>query len=735
MKDIRPLISSNFEESTEYYTVEEFLGIYDKFIGAWRDTPRFKKIAYVDVPAAFDIETTSSTNENGEKAAWMYVWQFGIAGAVIIGRKWEDFQRLIDFLSKYFSLSDKRRLLVYVHNLEFEFAFIARRFEWANVFAVDRRRPLYALTMSGIEFRCSYLQTGLSLEKVGENLLTYKIRKLKGDLDYDLVRTADTPLTEQEIAYCVNDVKVLMAWECEKAVEVGGIQKIQLTKTGEVRAYVRKMCYGSGKGASGRYHNLMKELTLDPDEYRMLKKAFTGGFTHASSLYSGKVLENVSSIDFTSSYPAVMVAEQYPMGRAIYGPPKDREEFEKWLRIYCCVFDVCFTNIRPKIYTEHPLSFSKCKTEGDVVKDNGRIIFADKVYTTVTEQDWFILSAFYDWDNFQISKNFYRYPKAYLPKPIIESILTFYEAKTALKGVPGKEAEYMVGKGMLNGVYGMTVTDICKDEQIFNGFEWEQQPVNIDEAIDNYNNSKNRFLFYPWGVWVTAYARRNLFSGIVAIGEDYIYADTDSIKCLNIEKHQEYISKYNKRIKEKISTALKEQGFDPSRAAPKTIKGEEKPLGVWDDDGHYDKFKTLGAKRYLTETDGKISLTLAGVGKKAGREFLENLKAGTVYIDGKKKRPVEPFRAFTEGIMFPGVYFITPPAKSGPEARKSGSGKLIRTYIDEHKSGTAVDYLGNIGRWEEYTAAHLSPADYSLTLAEDYRDLLLSLAENTVSVY
>ena len=33
--------------------------------------------------------------------------------------------------------------------------------------------------------------------------------------------------------------------------------------------------------------------------------------------------------------------------------------------------------------------------------------------------------------------------------------------------------------------------------------------------------------------------------------------------------------------------------------SPKTIKGETKTLGVWDFDGFYTDFKTLGAKRYI----------------------------------------------------------------------------------------------------------------------------------------
>ena len=80
-----------------------------------------------------------------------------------------------------------------------------------------------------------------------------------------------------------------------------------------------------------------------------------------------------------------------------------------------------------------------------------------------------------------------------------------------------RNVEYLGSKEMVNAAYGMTVTDICRDEIIYDEssqMDWEKQKPNIEDAIEKYNKSARRFLFYPWGVWVTAYARRNLFSGL-----------------------------------------------------------------------------------------------------------------------------------------------------------------------------------------------------------------------------
>ena len=49
-----------------------------------------KKISWYNVPAAFDIETSSFYSQ-GEKQANMYIWQFGILNWVTYGRTWDEF--------------------------------------------------------------------------------------------------------------------------------------------------------------------------------------------------------------------------------------------------------------------------------------------------------------------------------------------------------------------------------------------------------------------------------------------------------------------------------------------------------------------------------------------------------------------------------------------------------------------------------------------------------------------
>lgn len=667
-----------------------------------------KKQEYYNAPCAFDIETTSFYNEL-DKAGVMYEWTLGCAGLVIIGRRWDEFIYCLTSLAEALELNKNKHLIVYVHNLSFEFQFIRCYLNWSNVFAIDERHPIKAITRSGIEFRCSYALSGNALAKIGEDLTTYKVKKLVGDLDYSLIRHSETPLTDKEIAYCVNDVKVVMAYIQEKIEQDGDITKLQLTKTSYVRKFCRNSCYYFDAGHRKKsykffnYRKLMNSLTITADEYLMARRAFQGGFTHANAFRANKVIEDVTSWDFTSSYPAQIVANKFPMskGELLEHIRTDDDEFNNNIKMYCCVFDVRLTNVRSKLWQDHPISLSKCRAEGKWVVDNGRIVSADVLMTTITEQDYFTYSEFYEWDSVEI-RNFRRYRRWYLPKDFIIAVLTLYSDKTRLKGIEDKIVDYQRAKEQLNSCYGMMVTDIVRDQNVYDceSDEWGIKESDIDKEIKKYNDSKNRFLFYLWGIYVTAYARRALFTGIKACGSDYIYSDTDSIKITNSDKHLEYIHSYNEAITNSIEEALKAQKIDVDMANPVDINGEHHPLGVWDFDGHYKRFKTLGAKRYMVEKDdGRVSITVSGVNKKFAVPYIQSLKR-------------DVFDNFADGLEIPGDY----------------TGKSTHTYIDTPVHGIITDYTGRTLEVDSLSSIHLEKAEYKLSMSGylDYIDYILT---------
>lgn len=662
-----------------------------------------KRVEYYNVPAGFDIEVSSfyqGEKKPENKRGIMYIWQFGIFNLVTTGRTWKEFEVLISMVQKILSLNENRRLVVYVHNLPYEFQFIRKHFDWEEVFILTERKPVYATT-GGIEFRCSLkLAGGKSLANVAKDLQKYKVEKAVGNLDYEQIRTPLTPLTEKELLYCENDIRVILCYIQEKIEQDGDITKIPLTNTGYVRNYCRKECYSRWKP----YRKVMESLTLEADEYSQLKRAFQGGFTHANAHYVGKVLDKVGSHDFTSSYPAVMVLEKFPMAKAEYiSNGINESELMELLITRCCLFDIEIWGLMPKLFHEHPISRYKCPVCENAIVDNGRIVMAEHIITTITEQDFFVYTEFYTWDRIEI-KNLRTYQKNYLPKNFVQSVLNLYEKKTVLKDVEGEEINYMISKNMINAAYGMMVTDPIRDELMYSDNTFYTIPKNIAEGIDKYNTNIRRFLFYPWGVWVTAYARANLFSGIVEMGDDYVYSDTDSIKSINTERHEDYYNTYNAQILDKIELASQYHNLDKSLFAPYTKNGKQKIIGVWDDEGVYDKFKTLGAKRYLTmkgvqSTEPKYMITLAGSNKKKTMEYL----VGTG----------DPFGNFTDGLSIP------------PE----NSGRLILSYIDNETVGTVVDMFGVPYEYHELSSIHMEKSEYNLSMSEEFVRYLEGLSD------
>lgn len=681
-----------FNDRKEFITVSTW-GI--KKYGSYR------KVEYYNVACSFDIET-SSTYINGEKVANMYVWQFGLNGYVIMGRTWKEFLIMLKDIAYSLDLHQKRRLMVFVHNLSYEFQFMAKWLEWDNIFSKDERKPIYAVSSLGIEFRCSYFLSGYSLEKVGEHLTTYKVEKLVGNLDYDKIRHSETPLTDEEIAYCVNDVLVVMAYIQELIDKEFLISRIPLTKTGYIRRYCKKSCMrkeGKSIKKFETYRRIMKSLIIQSQaEYMQLKRGFQGGFTHANAYKVNSIIQDVYSFDFTSSYPFVMLSEKFPMSRGVLVEIKDVAELKRYLNLYCCLFDITLYNISPKLTFENPLSSSKCWELEKPVINNGRVVTAEKITTTLTEQDFWILTKFYKWDKTEIF-NCRIYEKDYLPTNFIKAILELYKNKTELKDVEGKEIEYLNSKELLNSCYGMSVTDIVHDIISYDvNSNWNKEKGDIEKDLQHYNTSKNRFLFYPWGVWVTAYARKNLFTGILECGEDYIYADTDSVKFTNYEKHKSYFDEYNKYVLEKLKLSAYSHNIPFEVFTPKTIEGDTKIMGVWELDGHYKRFKTLGAKRYIVDDYKKgINITVAGVGKKTALKYMLN-KWGEDKI----------FNAFNEFLVIP----------------KEHTGKMTHTYFDTGIKTKVKDYRGVWGTIEEKSYTHLEKAEFTLSLTSQYLDYL-----------
>lgn len=714
---------------TKYYARDKISDILDKHDHEY--TEGKNKVQYLNTAVSFDIEA-SSFRIGKKKAATMYVWAVDIYGCTIIGRTWYDFLELMRTITEKLETSTKKRIVIYVHNLAYEFGWIFKYFKWYKVFAIDNRKPLYAITESGIEFRCSLLLYGSRLENLAKEMNkqddSTRLEKLK--YNYDLIRTWKTDLSDDEIEYLIHDVKIVTRYITRLIQEENGIQNIPSTKTGYVRRRCRDNCLNGKYGYS--YRKFIHRLTLTLEEYKTAKLAFSGGYTHSAVYYTNtdKPIENVTSFDFTSSYPAVMLSELYPMSKGEKVDKMTLDDLDNLTqnRLYIGVLQL--ENVKPLFPYEFYLSKSRCiKIEGKIQVSNGRIVKADKIIVPVTSVDYKILKRVY---KFKVTafNNFYVYKAGYLPKEMIESVLYLYEKKTEWKDIDEKKTEYNLLKAMLNATYGMCVTDILRDIIEFDtkNNEWKEPKKYTDLKVEEQqtmitkaNNNGGRFLFYLWGVFITAYARKNLWLGILECKGDYIYSDTDSVKIKNVEDHMEWFDGYNKNITIKISKCLEHHKIDPSRAIPKTVDGVVKPLGVWDFDGHYALFKTLGAKRYLVmysndkrnkeKNWGKLAMTVAGLSKETALGYL---------IEQAEKEKKTVFDLFSDIAEIPDnedekcthIYKMQIPAEY--------SGKLTHTYIEEPLHDYIEDYNGVRSEINEESYVHLEKSPYELKISDDF---------------
>lgn len=667
----------------------------------------------LNIPVSFDIETTSTYTNSGEKFAFMYAWALDIDDNTIIGRTWEDFINICNTISNFFGLHfsehSEKTVRIYIHNLSFEFQFFQKYFKWKKVFATDPRKPIYAIAENGIEFFCSYRLTGYALDKIGEQC---GIEKLKG-LDYALIRHSGTPLKPNEIQYMIHDVKIVSECIRRKIKEENGILYIPMTKTGYVRRLFRAHCLHSS--FTSEYIEIMNRCKMTLAEYNLAHDAFAGGYTHANYTHCGKVKKNVESFDICSSYPTSLIAEKYPMGTGKLYTFHSTEHLRKEMYNKDCVYilQIEIENVKPKTSADSYISYSKIYKGEKVVKNNGRIFSADKIIMPITNIDFQIIELCYTFDIVAYA-NAYRYTVDYLPYPFIKTLLDLYKDKTELKDIDGKEKEYLSAKENINSAYGMCVMNIVRDIIDYNNLwcvngEPQENYKHLSEEekqeqLKKENKKHGRFLFYLWGIFCTSYSRLRLWRAIEHCGIDYIYSDTDSVKILNASKHRKFFDNENKIIMDKINAALKFYNIPLEMSSPKTKDGVKKPLGIWEFDGHYELFKTIGAKRYLLKYSndernkknkrGKYLLTVAGLSKKVALEYIL-----------KQKNPFDFFR----------VHMYIP---------ENYTGKLTHTYIDEIRRDIVTDYTGLTKPVISLSAVHLSKQDYSVSIAKDYADFL-----------
>jgi hypothetical protein len=576
----------------------------------------------------------------------LYIWCVYVAGYFVYGRTVDEFHDFCLYLYKNANINYKRRLVMYLHNLEYDWQFLQAAFNKPEIFATDKRAVLYAYAY-GIEFRCSYKLTNMSLDKFTSSMNVLHHKQSGDDFDYHKIRTPDTVIgssdfTIKNMYYCYCDVVGLYeAIVAKMSHDNDNVATIPLTSTGYVRREARNAMI---KNDNNR--KIFEKCALNEDTYRLCREAFRGGNTHANRNISGKILKNVASYDISSSYPSVILYEKYPVTAPVRIAIRDENDLTRLINSdYWLLLDVSFDNIS----TEAPIPYipvDKCKEFSHLsVSDNGRVLQSEHIRLTMLKEDLIIVLSQYSFSNMQINDCYYS-KTDYLPKELRQVTAEFFKGKTELKNVEGQEYYYGKLKNLLNAIFGM-----CVQDPVHSGIKcdrgiWTETQADIGTSLEHFYKSLNSFLTYQWGVTITAKARLRLQEAIDICGNNIAYVDTDSVKFIYSERIAKEIEKINDRIRKKAENSDVE-------CIATTKDGEVQIMGLWDNEtykyeGHtYSKFRTYGAKKYAVEYykkgERKFEITVAGLNKKKGaKEFgcIENFMLGVTIQNSGRTRAV-----------------------------------------------------------------------------------------------
>lgn len=202
-------------------------------------------------------------------------------------------------------------------------------------------------------------------------------------------------------------------------------------------------------------------------------------------------------------------------------------------------------------------------------------------------------------------------------------------------------------------------------------------------------------MVYGW----LGYARFNLLSNLIKLDNKTIYADTDSLK-LEAGFDQNVIDEYNMKVLEKIKKVSNDLKIPIEKFSPVDKDGNEHTIGLFDLDGEYKQFKTLGAKKYAyIDNNDELHITVSGVPKQASKA-LKNLDE------------------FKNDFVF----------------KYEDTGKNMIAYNENQNEFILTDYNGLEYKVTDKYGICILPTTYKLGISEEYFELITNESSNH-SVY
>ena len=636
---------------------------------------------YVNDFGTFDIETTSVITQRDERGrfkdgyGFMYIWQFySDSTGLVMGHYWEEFFRLLRRIGEHYGNEKYApRFVVLIHNEPFEAGFILDQLTAAgftyDIFAVKNRKPVVIrLHEAPIEFRCSYKLTNRGLNKYLNDFKAAGFAKMVGDLDYRVQRTPKSRLDDKSLTYCAVDVVGLHAAIKLDLKQTGDtVASVPLTSTGYVRREYKQKVIKADPG----YKWLCQRMSLSPELFQVVLDIAKGGDTLGSASQElGYLHTGVGSMDYTSHYPAQIMIEPYPMGKFEYEGAGEEidlaylEHLSKSGRYFITEFVVTGLELKNKMQPIPCLTEYKTYFARGTLTFNGRLLRAQEAGMALDMVSFQLFLEQYTFKTIDFGRT-WSCIYAPLPESVRSFVLDYFRGKCELKdkltemeeaGLEDTEEyintkmDYNLYKNRFNGIFGMFYTKPVFMDNIYDPDEGKwlpereivldmetarlEYPGKTEEELEELVADMHMKLFrgqitavgpYIWGVHTASLGRMKLSRLIDAAGfRNVLYSDTDSIKYKINEESLAGIAK----LKAELTELAMKRGAYVDTGKHLYI------LGVPEDDGYYEEFITLGAKRYAYRDKKGLHITVSGVEKSAVSQLggdIRNFKYGKVF--------------------------------------------------------------------------------------------------------
>ncbi|MBO5712329.1 MAG: hypothetical protein J6R47_05760 [Acholeplasmatales bacterium] len=393
------------------------------------------------------------------------------------------------------------------------------------------------------------------------------ISKLK--IDYHEYRAPGHIITEEELAYIRNDVEIV----ARALKEMFDLNLTKMTLASDALAYY--------KLTLPDFKQIFPQLPNELDA--QVRAAYRGGFTYVSDKYKECERGAGVTLDVNSLYPSVLKLEKLPYGYPVEFEGKYEYDPVHPLYVQCftCKFRVKPDKI-PTIQIKNSMSF----IQNEYLKDS-----KDELITlTLTNPDFELFLDHYNVEDMVYHGGWkFKAHRGYFDKYV-----DYWTEQKIKAGKEGNKGKRQIAKLMLNSLYGkFGLSAKCAKKTPFYREDGSIGYITEEEE-------ERKTIYIPVAAWVTAYGRNKTIRTSQKIREytekkygvdGYIYSDTDSIKAnLNDGDLQE----------------LAEQGI---------LDIDDYKLGYWACEEYFDRIFCIRQKCYVTEHEGKVDVTVAGLPK------------------------------------------------------------------------------------------------------------------------